>query len=444
MLDRFRISKFYSVSSLREIADRAEQDYILIYTTNMPVINGNGTEKRYLDIACNTGSVMLYSDFNELDGGVLAYHPLIMCQKGSLRDDFDFGHLMVIRTDAFKEALGTIKSEFDYAGFYALRLAISRLGDIFHIPEPLYTVDVSGNKTVDTHFAYVDPRNRDVQIEMEQACTDHLKKLGGFLHPVVNEISFEENFTTDISVIIPVKNRVKTIPDAVESVMRQKFAGKYNVIIVDNHSGDGTTDVLKGLNKKYSGLIHIIPEEKDLGIGGCWNKAVLHPGCGKFCIQLDSDDLYSGDDVLQKVWNKFQEGKCAMVVGSYSIVDFDLNTMPPGLIDHREWTDENGHNNALRINGLGAPRAFYTPVIRKILFPNVSYGEDYAVALAISRSHKVGRIYESLYLCRRWEGNTDSGLPQEKINRNNLYKDTLRSMELSARQKINGYDGKRN
>ncbi|MCC8088199.1 MAG: glycosyltransferase family 2 protein [Rikenellaceae bacterium] len=436
MIECFQISKLCSVSCLRDIALKAEQDFIIIYTTNMPVIPSEGMEKRFLDTARNTDAVMLYSDFFEFDGDVLSPHPLIICRKGSLRDDFDFGNVLLFSTNAFKKAVLSIEKEYNYAGLYALRLRLSCIGELFHLPEYLYTVNVAHTEDSNSHFAYVDPRNRAVQFEMEEACTDYLKYIGGLLPPIQEKITFDEYFNTEISVIIPVRNRVRTIADAVMSAVRQKFVGNFNVIVVDNHSNDGTTKALKELSLRYKNLVHIIPEEKNLGIGGCWNRAVTDPSCGKFCVQLDSDDIYNGDDVLQRIYDKFSDDHCAMVVGSYSLVDFEMNPLPPGLIDHKEWTDTNGHNNALRINGLGAPRAFYTPVLRDILFPDVSYGEDYAVALAISRSYRIGRIYNSLYYCRRWEGNTDATLPQEKINRNNFYKDTIRTIELSARQKI--------
>jgi glycosyltransferase involved in cell wall biosynthesis len=287
-------------------------------------------------------------------------------------------------------------------------------------------------------FDYVDPGNREVQVEMEQAVTTHLKEVGAYLEPRFSEIQFDgEEFETEASVIIPVLNRVRTIKDAVESVMAQKTGFSFNLILVDNHSTDGTTDLVKKLAQKYPTLIHVIPERRDLGIGGCWNVGVHHPHCGKFAVQLDSDDLYSGEDTLERMVHTFYEQQCAMVVGSYRMTNFDLEEIPPGVIDHREWTPDNGRNNALRINGLGAPRAFYTPLLRRIQIPNVSYGEDYAVGLAISRHHRIGRIYEPIYLCRRWEDNTDASLNVEALNRHNLYKDRLRSFELSARIKLN-------
>jgi glycosyltransferase involved in cell wall biosynthesis len=334
-----------------------------------------------------------------------------------------------------------MKTDYRFAGLYDLRLKISQSSELFHVPEYLYTVEkkeIIG--TEDKHFSYVDPKNREVQIEMEAACTDHLKAIGAYLKPEQRKIDFDDkDFEFEASVIIPVRNRVKTIGDAIKSVLSQKTNFKFNLIIVDNHSTDGTTDVVSKHAKEDSRIIHIIPDRKDLGIGGCWNEAVHHPKCGKFACQLDSDDIYKDDYTLKTIVDTFYKEKCAMVIGSYQITDFNLNELPPGLIDHREWTDENGANNALRINGLGAPRAFYTPVLREIKIPNVSYGEDYAVGLAISREYKIGRIYHSLYLCRRWEGNTDAKLDLPRINANNFYKDRLRTIELLARKKKNSF-----
>jgi glycosyltransferase involved in cell wall biosynthesis len=287
-------------------------------------------------------------------------------------------------------------------------------------------------------FDYVDPRNRVVQLEMEKAVTRHLKEVGAYLEPNFREIQFDtDSFDTDASVIIPVLNRERTIRDAIESVMAQKSRFSFNLILVDNHSTDGTTKLVKKLGQQYSNLIHVIPERNDLGIGGCWNVGVHHPRCGMFAVQLDSDDLYAGEETLERIIQAFYEQRCAMVVGSYRMTNFELEEIPPGVIDHREWTEENGRNNALRINGLGAPRAFYTPLLRKIRIPNVSYGEDYAVGLAISRHYRIGRIYDPIYLCRRWEDNSDASLSVEALNRHNLYKDRLRSFELRARIKYN-------
>ncbi|MCL4278537.1 MAG: glycosyltransferase family 2 protein, partial [Ignavibacteriaceae bacterium] len=307
------------------------------------------------------------------------------------------------------------------------------------IPEPLYSVILSSDEDeVNKLFDYVDPRNREVQIEMEKVFTHHLEEINSFI-PFRNKkpVNFSSSFLYEASVVIPVRNRVNTISDAIKSVLNQKANFNFNVIVVDNYSEDGTTEKIKSITVKDDRVIHIIPERTDLGIGGCWNEAIFHSECGKFAVQLDSDDLYSSENSLQKIVNKFYDENCAMVIGSYKLTDFKLNEIPPGLIDHREWTDENGQNNALRINGLGAPRAFYTPIIKEIKFPNVSYGEDYAVGLAVSRQYKIGRIYEPIYLCRRWEGNTDASLTIEKMNANNFYKDSLRTKEIQLRQAIN-------
>jgi glycosyltransferase involved in cell wall biosynthesis len=330
-----------------------------------------------------------------------------------------------------------MERDFKFAGWYDLRLKISQTHTVLHLPEYLYTVtETDLRKSGEKQHDYVDPRNRAVQVEMEFACTDHLKVINAWLKPVFDRISFSETeFENEASVIIPVRNRARTIGDAIESVLSQEAPFSFNLIVVDNHSTDGTTDVVRSFAGRDKRLIHHIPDRKDLGIGGCWNEAVFHPECGKFSIQLDSDDLYIDNSVIARIVDSFYSQQCAMVIGSYQMVNFDLEEIPPGLIDHREWTPENGRNNALRINGLGAPRAFYTPVIRSIGIPDVSYGEDYAAGLAISRNYQIGRIYESLYLCRRWEGNTDAALDIVRTNANNLYKDRIRTMELMARKR---------
>jgi glycosyltransferase involved in cell wall biosynthesis len=331
-----------------------------------------------------------------------------------------------------------MNQEFRYAGLYDLRLKVSQKHSIVHLPELLYTeIEKDTRKSGEKQFDYVDPRNREVQIEMEAACTDHLKKINGWLKPEFREISFDM-FKSDYeaSVIIPVKNRVRTISDAIRSVLSQEAKFKFNLIVIDNHSTDGTTDMIRTFTRADGRIIHIIPDRKDLGIGGCWNEGIFHEKCGKFAIQLDSDDLYIDNNVITRIVEAFYTQRCAMVVGSYKMVNFNLEDLPPGVIDHKEWTPDNGRNNALRINGLGAPRAFYTPVIRSIIVPNVSYGEDYAVGLAVSRHYQIGRIYEPLYMCRRWEGNTDAALDINKTNTHNLYKDRLRTIELLARKQM--------
>jgi hypothetical protein len=381
---------------------------------------------------------MVYSDYYERRNNTVIPYPLIDYQEGSLRDDFNFGPVILYDGSAFRNACARMEREYKFAGLYDLRLKISQDHPLLHLPEYLYTVEETDKrKSGEKQHDYVDPRNRAVQIEMEFVCTDHLKEINAWLKPVFDKISFrEEEFENEASVIIPVRNRVKTIGDAIASVLSQEAPFSFNLIVVDNHSTDGTTELIKSFAQNDKRLIHHIPDRKDLGIGGCWNEGIFHPECGKFSIQLDSDDLYIDNSVIVRIVDSFYSQQCAMVIGSYQMVNFDLEEIPPGLIDHSEWTPENGRNNALRINGLGAPRAFYTPVIRRIGIPDVSYGEDYAAGLAVSRSYQIGRIYESLYLCRRWEGNTDAALDIASVNAHNLYKDRIRTMELMARKKL--------
>jgi hypothetical protein len=429
---------FASTEAVKKMAEAADTEYILVYGKTSPLDLGKFALDRMIQICDDTDAGFVYSDYYENRDGRLSPHPVTDYQEGSLRDDFNFGSVVLYRTSAFRNACMRMDHGYQYAGFYDLRLKISQHASLVHIQELLYSeVESDTRKTGEKQFDYVDPRNRAVQIEMEDACTQHLKDINAWLKPVFREIAPDaDKFDTEVSVVIPVKNRVKTVGDAIRSVLSQKTNYSFNLIIVDNYSTDGTTEVIRSFAEKESRIVHIIPERKDLGIGGCWNEAIFSKKCGKYAIQLDSDDLYIDDTVITRVAEAFHSQKCAMVVGTYKMVNFDLQDIPPGLIDHREWTPDNGRNNALRINGLGAPRAFYTPLLRSIKIPNVSYGEDYAAGLAISRHYRIGRIYEPLYLCRRWDENSDAALDVNKSNTYNLYKDKIRTIELLARKKM--------
>jgi len=434
-----RSDGFGTSATVKKILENTVTDYILLYNKSFSLDTGRFSLDRMIQVCELTGAGMVYSDYYENKNTRLTPHPVIDYQEGSLRDDFNFGSVILYETSAFTEACGKINNDYKFAGLYDLRLKISEKYRLVHIPELLYTeIEHDMRKSGEKQFDYVDPKNRAVQIEMEMACNEHLKNINAWLDPVFREIDFSSvKFEIEASVIIPVKNRVKTIANAIKSVLSQKTQFEFNLIVIDNHSTDGTSDVVKAYAKTDKRVIHIIPERNDLGIGGCWNEGVFNKECGKFAIQLDSDDLYIDNFVIDKVVGAFYDQRCAMVVGSYKMVNFNLEDIPPGLIDHKEWTPENGRNNALRINGLGAPRAFYTPVLRSIRVPNVSYGEDYAVGLAISRFYQIGRIYLPLYLCRRWEENSDAALDVTKANTYNLYKDKIRTFELLARKNIN-------
>ncbi|MCC8112948.1 MAG: glycosyltransferase [Bacteroidales bacterium] len=425
-----------STETMRDIAAASgDSQYVLIYTNGHTLELGYFALERFVSIAQATQAAMLYSDYYAVTEGKQTPSPVIDYQKGSLRDDFNFGSVLMFRTDLLRQAVAEMDADYRAAGLYDLRLRISRLGPVVHINEYLYSdVENDNRKSGEKQFDYVDPRNRASQIEMEQACTAHLKAIGAYLEPKFEEVKFsDEKFPCEASVIIPVRNRARTIRQAVESALGQVANFDYNVIVIDNGSTDGTTEILKEIAATDARLIHIIPTRTDLGIGGCWNMGIEDPRCGKFAVQLDSDDLYSGPDTLQRIVDAFYDQKCGMVVGTYQLTDINCNPIPPGVIDHKEWTPENGRNNALRINGLGAPRAFYTPLLRKIHVPNTSYGEDYALGLAISRKHQIGRIYDVLYNCRRWEDNSDGNLDIVKMNGHNLYKDRLRTWEVEAR-----------
>ena len=428
-----------NTETYRYIAAESHTPYTLVCRTKQHVRLGSQALERMTDYLSVPSCGMVYADRYEETEGELRPHPVIDYQAGSVRDDFDFGSLILYRTEALKQAVFEISTESDYtySASYAVRLALSRRYSLTHIREFLYTeTETDTRRSGEKQFDYVDPRNRSVQIERETVFTRYLKKTGAYLPPVEHRIDLNEgDFPCEASVIIPVRNRVRTIDDAIRSVLEQETTFHYNLIIVDNHSTDGTTEAIR----RYAGekkIVHLIPERTDLGIGGCWDLAIRDARCGRFAVQLDSDDLYSGPDTLQRIMDTFHKEQCAMVIGSYRMTNFSLETLPPGIIDHREWTSENGHNNALRINGLGAPRAFFTPLLREIGVPNVSYGEDYALGLAFSRRYRIGRIYDVVYLCRRWEGNSDAALSIEKVNRNNAYKDSLRTLELAQRRAL--------
>ena len=428
-----------STETLRSIAEAVSEKYMLIYTKDMPLEMGMFALDRVICIAEDTGADMLYADHYKMVDGQRKRHPLIACQKGALRDDFDFGSVLVFKSSSFRRAVRAMEADYEFGALYDLRL---RMKNIVHVNEYLYTeIETDNRKSGEKQFDYVDPRNRAVQIEMEKVCTEHLKRIGAWLEPKFREPDINEfagtPFEVTATVVIPVFNRVRTVKDAVESALSQKCDFPYNVIVVDNHSTDGTTELLNEIAAADGRLVHIIPAKHDLGIGGCWNLAVHHGLCGEYAVQLDSDDVYSGPDTLQKIVDAFREQKCAMVVGTYQMTDFDMNPIPPGIIDHREWTEDNGRNNALRINGLGAPRAFWTPLLRTINLPNTSYGEDYALGLRVSREYRIGRIYDVLYCCRRWEGNSDAALDIDRVNANNQYKDRIRTWELEARLRMN-------
>lgn len=429
-----------SVERYKQVALYANTPFTLICTQVQDLEFGYMALERMCDYLSAPQCSMVYADHYKTIKGERTPHPVIDYQLGSVRDDFDFGSLLMFRTDYLKRAINEIEAEKEYqhSALYALRLALSRYGELTHIREFLYTeTEIDLRKSGEKQFDYVDPRNRQVQIEREEVFTRHLKKIGAYLKPSMMTVDLKEGeFSHEASIIIPVRNRARTINDAIRSVLEQETSFPFNLIIIDNHSTDRTSEIIEQY-KNDNRVIHLIPERTDLGIGGCWNLGINHPQCGRFAIQLDSDDLYSSPHTLQTIVDKFYKEQCAMVIGSYRMTDFTLQTLPPGVIDHKEWTDENGHNNALRINGLGAPRAFFTPLLRKIRVPNTSYGEDYALGLAFSRQYRIGRIYDVLYLCRRWEGNSDAALSIEKINQNNNYKDSLRTLEIKLRQAMN-------
>lgn len=432
------IDTLTSSATMRKIAEAADDEYILLYTKYDTLRMGYLAIDRFIRIARDTNAGMLYADHYSEADGIQTKAPVIDYQEGSLRDDFNFGSVLFFNATDFRKAAAGITGKYTAAALYDLRLRLSRIAPIVHINEYLYTdVATDTRKSGEKIFDYVDPRNRASQLEMEAACTEHLKAIGAYLAPEFEAVAFNRgDFANEASVIIPVRNRVRTIRDAIRSVLSQKTDFPFNLIIIDNHSTDGTSEAIEEFTSDPR-VIHIVPERNDLGIGGCWNVGAMHPEAGKFCVQLDSDDVYSDENTLAKMVRAFYENNAAMVVGSYMLTDIDMNMIPPGVIDHKEWTPENGRNNALRINGLGAPRAFYTPVLREIQVPNTSYGEDYALGLAISRHYQIGRVYDVVYFCRRWEDNSDAALDIVKMNANNLYKDRIRTWEVQARKALN-------
>ncbi len=425
---------------INHLITRIDSNFLLFINQTQEITLGQAALERMIAIAEQTGAGLTYADFYEIKNGARAEHPVGDYQFGSIRDNFDFGAMLLFSTAAIRDAVQKFGHcpEVQWAGWYDLRLKVSINHPVFHIQEFLYTkTEADARQSGEKQFDYVDPRNQAVQKEMEQVATQHLKNIGAYLPPNFKAVpAATANFPVEASVIIPVRNRVKTISEAVQSVLQQQTNFPFNIIVADNHSTDGTTEALARLAQKDQRVKPLVPARHDLGIGGCWNEALLSEHCGKYAVQLDSDDLYSDSHTLQKIVDEFRRGDYAMVIGSYKLVNVDLQEIPPGVIDHREWTPDNGRNNALRINGLGAPRAFRTDLVRQFLLPNVSYGEDYAIALRLSREYQIGRIYEPVYLCRRWEGNTDAALPIDKINRNDLYKDRIRTIEIMARQRL--------
>lgn len=431
--------KTLSTKELTNIANTATTEWLFLQTEAGEVEFLPQAEKRFIDIAEATGAAMVYSDYYQITEDGKNPITTIEYQRGSLRDDFNFGAVILLNTGILKKITTHTSEDYEFAGLYDIRLKISETSSIFRIAEPLYLLTpVSATEAESRHFAYIDKKNRNVQIDMEKACTAHLKRIGALLTGNPKSVNLEsENFDCEASIIIPVRNRQKTIADAIHSALGQQTNFKFNVLVVDNFSTDDTGNIIDRISHIYSNVVKITPDNDNLGIGGCWQLAINHSLCGKFAVQLDSDDIYQSPHTLQRIVDEFYRQRCAMLIGSYTITDFELNPIPPYLIDHAEWTEDNGRNNALRINGLGAPRAFFTPIIREIGFPNVSYGEDYAVGLRISREWKIGRIYDSVYLCRRWENNSDTGISLETLNRYNFYKDKIRTIELLRRIKQN-------
>lgn len=436
--DSIDVSSIKSTDAVRKIASASGTPFTMIYTKFTVLSFGAYSLDRLVQVAEDSGAAMAYADHFNVAGGERKQVPLIDCQFGALRDDFDFGSVLLYKTSALKEAVSRMKADYKFAGLYDLRLKVSEKGSLVHVSEYLYyEVETDNRKSGEKLFDYVDPKNRAVQVEMEQAVTEHLKAIGGYLEPKFKHIDFgNDPFEYEASVVIPCKNRVRTIEDAITSALSQKTTFKYNVIVVDDNSDDGTVDKIKK-HLDDPKLIYIAQDPTWHGIGGNWNSALHHPKCGRFALQLDSDDMYADENTVQKFVDAFYANNCAMVIGSYQLTDINLNILPPGVIDHKEWTPENGRNNALRINGLGAPRGFWTPLLKTLNFPPTKYGEDYAVALRVSREYQIGRIYDVMYNCRRWDNNSDAALDIDKVNANNFYKDKIRTWELQARIAMN-------
>lgn len=443
-----KVKNLNSSATIKAIAEKADADYVLLYTKYNTLKFAPFAIERFVKIADDSQSSMCYADhYNVTEKGAVKA-PVIDYQFGALRDDFDFGSVILYCGKCFKKAAEAMKADYEFAGLYDHRLKLSQIGKLTHINEYLYSdVELDTRKSGEKIFDYVDPKNRGRQIEMEAACTEHLKEIGGYLAPTkvvdgkevpnFKHIEFNRGeFDVEATVMIPVRNRIRTIRDAIKSVLNQKCDFKFNLMVVDNFSTDGTREAIDEF-KDDPRLIHIIADYYDMGIGGYWNLAAHHEKAGKFIVQLDSDDMYKDENTLATMVGAFYEQNVAMVVGTYIMTDIDCNMIAPGIIDHKEWTPENGRNNALRINGLGAPRAFYTPVLRDVKIPNTSYGEDYALGLNISRTYQIGRVYTPVYMCRRWDDNSDASLDVVKMNNNNLYKDRVRTWELEARVAMN-------
>ena len=439
-----------STDAIREIAAKADTKFTMICLKPHIEWVYLGQE-RMVQVMEMTDATMVYADHFAKMGESIVEAPVIDYQIGALRDDFDFGSVLLWNTEKLKALVAQMDTNYEFAGLYDLRLRASHAislqpSAISHIPEYLYyEIEEDTRKSGEKLFDYVDPRNRQVQIEMEACVTAHLKRIGAYLKPGKYKSlpKADDTYPVTASVIIPCKNRVRTIADAIHSALSQKVREGYsfNVIVVDDNSTDGTAEAIQSI--KDNKLIYIAQDKTWHAIGGNWNVAIHDPRCGKYAIQLDSDDTYFDETTVQKFIDAFaglepeQANHAApqygMVIGTYQLTNMAGEVLPPGIIDHREWTEENGRNNALRINGLGAPRGFYVPLLRTINYPTTKYGEDYAVGLRISREWRIGRIYDVVYNCRRWEDNSDANCNIVAMNRNNWYKDCLRTWELLSR-----------